>query len=162
MTQPDPPRQFAFKLSRRTALTGSAIAAGAALASGLFLTRRFREPDGLRNATIDLVRRLFGKDIAAEEELRAFADFYLTSRNPQRTFIRAYAAAPAAFDIARFTNIAGISDRVWSLKYELTEAFLRNTNMLYRAPGEPVIFARQAPMGIGSCTNPMARFDYDD
>lgn len=162
MTQDNPLRAPAFALPRRALLASGAVVAGVALASGLFLTRRFREPDGLQNATIDLVRRLFGKDIAAEAELRAFADFYLSSRNPQRNFIRAYAAAPAAFDIARFTNVAGLNDRVWSLKYELTEAFLRNTNMLYREPGEPVIFAQQAPMGVGSCINPMARFDYDD
>ena len=153
------PKALPFGLSRRTALLGGA---SVAVVAGAYFARRFLEPNGLAHAVMDVVRRLFGADIAAETELRAFADFYIRSRWVRRTFVRAYASAPVVFDIVRWAGLGGLASEIDAVDQSIGTAFLRNTNMLYRELGEPIVFAEEPPVTFLACRNRLARFDFDD
>jgi hypothetical protein len=116
---------------------------------------------------VDIVRRQFGDDIASESVLREFASYYTRTRSESGYFSRGrriQVQLYAGFSpLARAASwIEEVEERIATIDEDIGEAFIRNTNMTYRAAGEPIAFAEEPPIGPYVCRNHIARFDYDD
>lgn len=155
-------KTFASAVPRRGLLL-----AAAGLAASAVLTRRLWQPDGLPQSVADIVKRLFGDDIAPDSVLHEFASYYVRTRSESGYFsrgrrmqVRLYAGfAP----LARAVDwIDEIEERIATIEEDIGDAFIRNTNMTYRSPDEPIVFAEEPPFGPYVCRNHIARFDYED
>jgi hypothetical protein len=155
-------KTFAAPVSRRALLVVAVT-----LAAGGILTRRLWQPDGLARSVVDIVKRLFGDDIAPEHVLREFASYYVRTRSQTGYFSRGHAVLTRLY--AGSGRLAGamrwidaIEKRIEHIEENIGEAFIRNTNMTYRAPDEAIVFAEEQPFGLYVCRNHIARFDYED
>ena len=149
-------------ISRRTLFLS-----GAGLAASAVLTRRLWERDGLAHSVADIVKRLFGDDIAPDSVLREFASYYVRTRSASGYFskrrqmqVRLYAGFAPVIDAASW--IDGVGKRIATVEEDIGDAFIRNTNMTYRAQGESIVFAEEPAIEPYVCRNRIARFDYED
>lgn len=141
--------------------------AAAGLAASAVLTRRLWQPDGLARSVADIAKQLFGDDIAPDSVLREFALYYVGTRSESGYFskgrrmqVRLYAGFAPLADAVRW--IDEVEERIATIEEDIGDAFIRNTNMTYRAPGEPIVFAEEPAIEPYTCRNHIARFDYED
>jgi hypothetical protein len=138
-------------------LWGGAGLLGTTLPLAHFLLR----PGGSHQSVVAIVKRLFGADFASETVFNEFASFYVRTGYLSRRrdiLMRFYASF---FETASRLNVAPIADRIASIRQDVGEAFIRNTNMVYRREGEPITFEEEAMVPY-ACRNHLARFDDKD
>lgn len=143
------------------------LLAAAGLAAGAVLTRRLWQPDGLVQSVEDIVKRLFGDDIAPDSVLREFASHYVRTRTAsgflskgRQMQVRLYAGLGPLINAVNWVD--EVEERIATVEEDIGDAFIRNTNMTYRAAGEPIVFAEEPAIAPYVCRNYIARFDYED
>lgn len=129
---------------------------------------------GATQSIVAISRKVLGEGFASDEVLTEFARFYIEqSKNSDQhqswpwswrreLFVRSVGSYRPLFEVARRVGFAPLTHRLSWLERDVTLAFIRNSNLTYREPHEPVSFIRRPPIEPFSCFNYIARFDAVD
>jgi len=130
--------------------------------------------EGTTQSIVAISRKVLGEDFASDEVLTEFAHFYIQqSKDPgqnqswpwswrRELFVRSAGSYGPLFEVAKRIGFAPLTQRLSWLEQDLTLAFIRNSNLTYREPHEPVSFIPRPPIEPFSCFNYIARFDAAD